>query len=502
MSKSKLFLAIALIFALDFFLWHKILDQVFLGEGYYYFDRAQDFFSKLDNLKPFEQLDIFAKIIFDILPPIFGDNIRLYQLFLLLTMATLHTTFFLVVTKITKSALLGFTATVFLLANYISSFGMTAAGQYQWFVQRIPGLIPTIISFYYLEKFFHQRKFKFYLASVALFISAVFLAHFSTFLLPVFVILPLVQFIGSKTKIKSLFLGIVLTIPFIAISLIFNSEDGQKHKTNPVKHMLVQDRVVQKTIYQVSVISLPPDFIKLAGQYWPKGPLTYPFTKVIAASTYLLLGIYFGAIFFIRKNGSRLTKLYLTSLLGMLAIMFLYTYIDVKLDVFKGIGQSRQFFPSTIFLSIVLATILHTVFHKKRKLYLVVSLATLTTYVIYNSTLINKHINSIQYSSEMMRRFMIYTKSISGQFTSESIMVAPSYLGWPNPLIKLFYAPKGFKFALPLAGWEEEYRRQSENVFVFDYDYEREKASFDSKKGRVVDLTDKYRAGEKIKFLQ
>ena len=186
----------------------------------------------------------------------------------------------------------------------------------------------------------------------------------------------------------------------------------------------------------------------------------------------------------------------------MLAIMFLYSYIDVKLDVFKGIGQSRQFFPSTIFLSIVLATILHVVFYKKRKLYLVVSLVILTTYTIYNSTLINKHINSIQYSSEMMRRFMIYTKSISGQFTSESIMVAPSYLGWPNPLIKLFYAPKGFKFALPLAGWEEEYRGQSENVFVFDYDYEREKASFDSEKGRVVDLTAKYRAGEKIKFLQ
>ena len=81
-------------------------------------------------------------------------------------------------------------------------------------------------------------------------------------------------------------------------------------------------------------------------------------------------------------------------------------------------------------------------------------------------------------------------------------MVAPSYLGWPNPLIKLFYAPKGFQFALPLSGWEEEYRGQSKNVFVFDYDYQRERPSFDPEKGKVIDLTEKYRRGEKIKFLQ
>ena len=502
MSKSRIFLIITVIFALEFIVWHKILNQVFLGEGYYYFDRSQDFFSKLGNLKPLEQTDLFARIIFDIIPPIFKDDIRLYQLFLLFTMATFHTTIFLVTSKITKSALLGFTATVFFLANYISSFGMTAAGQYQWFAERIPGLILVLVAFYYLERFFQQNKFRFYLISLTFFTIAVFLAHYSTFLLPIFVILPLVQFIGSKSKAKSIILGIALVLPFVTIGLKFNSLDGQKPKADPIKYILVQDKVFQKTTYQVAVVSLPPDFIELASGYWPGGGLSYPYTKAVATFTYLSLGGYFGAIFLVRKRGSRLTKLYLTSLLGMLSTMFLYAYVDVKLDVLKGIGQSRQFFPSAIFLFIIWAIILHSALYKKQRIYLAIILVLLTAHVVYNSTLINKHTDSIQYSSEMMRRFMAYTKSISNQFTSESIMVAPSYLGWPNPLIKLFYAPKGFQFALPLSGWEEEYQGQSKNVFVFDYDYQRERPSFDPEKGKVIDLTEKYRRGEKIKFLQ
>jgi len=502
MSRGKIFFIITIIFALDFLVWHKVLNQSLLGEGYYYFNQKQDFFSQLNNFKPLRQLDIFAKILFDVMPPIFSDNIRLYLLFLLLTMATLHTTLFLVITKITKSMLLGFTTSVFFLANYMGSFGMTASGQYQWFVQRVPNLIPTLIAFYYLEKFFHQKKFKFYLISIALFFVAVLLAHFSTFLLPVFILLPLVQSIGSKTKIKSLLLGITLTLPFVVISLIFNSQDGQSPKVNPVNYVLTQDKVIQKTIYQVAVISLPPNLIKFTGDNWPGERLAHPYTKVVAIYTYISLSIYFLAFFLVRKKNDRLAKLYITSLLGMLSIMFLYVYVDIKLDVLKGIGQSRQFFPSTIFLSIIWAIILHSIFYKKQKLYLGISITILVAYTVYNSTIINKHIDSIQYSSEMMKRFMAYTKSISGEFTSESIIITPSFLGRPSYLIKLFYAPQGFRFVLPSVGWEEEYRNESTNVFVFDYNYEKVGSKFYPEKGKVVDFTAKYRAGEKIEFLQ
>ena len=365
-----------------------------------------------------------------------------------------------------------------------------------------PWHAPYSHRFLLSRKVFPKKRFIFYVTSVALFMMAVFLAHFSTFMLPVFVILPLVQFIDSKSKIKSLALGVTLTIPFVAISYIFNSQDGQKPTTNPLKFVLIQDRVIQKTTYQVPIISLPPDIIKLIAKNWPNGSLSYPFTKAVDLSTKVLLIIYIGVIFWIRKGESRLTKLYLTSLLGALTIMFLYVYVDVKLDVYKGIGQSRQFFLSTILLSIVWSIILYVLFSKRQRLYFFSSLIILTIYVISNSIIINKHIDSIQYSSEMMQRFITYTKSISDQFTSESIMITPSYLGWPNPMFKLFYAPLGFAFALPLPGWEEEFRSNSENVFIFDYDYERSGSSFDPARGKVINLTEKYRAGEKIKFLQ
>ena len=131
-----------------------------------------------------------------------------------------------------------------------------------------------------------------------------------------------------------------------------------------------------------------------------------------------------------------------------------------------------------------------------------VSLVILTTHLVYNSTLINKNINSIQYESEMMKRFLSYTKSISHNFTKDTIIITPSYLSWPSSFIKLFYSPEGLEFILSLEGWEKEYRNQSDNVFVFDYDYEKEGIRFNPEKGKVIDLTNKYRAGEKIKFLQ
>src|SRR5258708_5247624 len=70
------YLAITLI---TLFVWYKILNQTFLGEGYMYFNKNLSLLSNF-RLSAFTDYDNFAKIFFDITIPIFKDNLVLYQL--------------------------------------------------------------------------------------------------------------------------------------------------------------------------------------------------------------------------------------------------------------------------------------------------------------------------------------------------------------------------------------------------------------------------------------
>ena len=69
-----------------------------------YFDPAYNFFKK-GGVSHLKGSDNFARLIFDILPPIFRDNVQAYLLLELLIAVTFFILFYAIFASITKSRL-------------------------------------------------------------------------------------------------------------------------------------------------------------------------------------------------------------------------------------------------------------------------------------------------------------------------------------------------------------------------------------------------------------
>ena len=123
-------------------------------------------------------------------------------------------------------------------------------------------------------------------------------------------------------------------------------------------------------------------------------------------------------------------------------------------------------------------------------------------FIYYNTSLIYKHIDSIQYKSEMLKSFLEYIKARSGEFNNQTIIIVPSYLQWPAPMITEYGNYPGIQVRSEFDGWEKKYWDVKDNVYVFDYEYEKNvDRTIHPKAGRMIDFTQKFRQGEKVQFL-
>lgn len=490
-------LATAVVF---FITWHKVLNQMFLGEGYIYFDPWFNFFKKggLANLR---NSDNFARLIFDIFPPIFRDNVQTYLLLELTIAVTFFILFYTVLASITKSKLISFTATIFLSVNYVALFEYLANGNYQRFVQRFPNLIPLIISLYCLWKFYSEKKIKYLITSLLFFTISVLMAHFSTFFLPLFIFFTIFQMWENKITLKILFTRFLICLAFILISLYLTKNSEQQPTYNMIGFFSQEKNIIERVVLQIPIITIPHNLMNYFEKELPR-PTPFP-NMTLKLFLVPCLIIYLGGAILVIKRLPKLKALYFTSLFSMLAVTFLYMYVDTRINIqIPPFGENRYYLPSSVFAVIMWALILKALFLRKKITYLIVSLIILIVFVIYNTSVSWKHIDSIQYQSEMFKRFISYLKNDSDACKKGSVIVTPSYLMWPGPMITQYTCP-GTTFFIPSEdGWEEELWINKNNVFVFDYNYEREVGKdLNPKKGKVLDLTQKYRAGEKIIFL-
>jgi hypothetical protein len=106
--------------------------------------------------------------------------------------------------------------------------------------------------------------------------------------------------------------------------------------------------------------------------------------------------------------------------------------------------------------------------------------------------------DEIQYKSEAMKQYLTYIKSIRHQFSEDSVIAAPTAFMWPNAMIETLYSPdRKIKFVnTENPDWESTITPiEKENTVVLDYDYGREIGQdFDTKKGKLIILTDEFRA--------
>lgn len=431
-----------------FFVWYKILFQVPLGEGYYYFDPGQNFlgstyFANYDNL---------PKIVFDILPPIFKDNLILYQAFELFALIALCLTIYFVINHFFKNKWLSLFATLLFSVSYVGLFEMIATGNYQRFIQRIPNFIFLFISFLHLAKYLDTKKIRYYLISIIIFALTVFMAHYSTFLLPLFLIYPVIK--NKNILISAAFL---LVNYFLVKNDFYAGRVGFSFDLNLI-------------LLQLSGITYPPTLLNSIGN------IAQPYTKAVILLSIPIIVIYFIGIYLVKKREPKYLVFYLTSLLTLFLILFLniligkidyitfvrgdrYYFISVEVLSKLGVnfvGGSRYYVLPTIFNSIVLSTVFWVLLKNKKRLFYFSSAIILVIYLIYNISLIWKESDQIQPVSERMKTYINYTKSISDKIQDYKIVVTPPEFIWSGQFVRLFYGNENLKFIPLKSGWEKE----------------------------------------------
>ncbi len=479
--------------------WYKILNQVFQGEGYMYFNNLQQFID-WNGLHGIWSYNNFARGLFDIFSPIFHDNIQAYQILMLVIMNGIYFSLYFIVEKITKNRMIAWTATIFFALNYAASFTLVGTGTYQRFAERLPIFIPLLFSFYFLYFAFTKKFFRYYLTSLGLYSFAVFMGHFASLFLPLFVIYPFVTLINIHLSKKEIIIRLLTTSLFVIATILITSHSDQPASRSLLDFFEHEPDLIKRTFYQIPMFTIPLDiFPYLANLFSPK--LRDPYTILFHYFTLFCLGIYLLGFFLVIKNNRHLLVLYLTSFFAMIGCMLLYMYIDSRLNVLIYFGADRFYFIPSILAAISGAIILQSI-TKKITISIILTFVFVTAFVMYNTNTIWKQMDIIQYKSESLKRFINYTISLSPKFTNQTVLVIPSYLQWPMPIITEFHSPKGMKIIIDTDGWQEKLWPNKDNVFVIDYDYEREATKdFESNKGHVIDLTHKYRSGEKIKFL-
>lgn len=481
---------VVITFLVIFFVWYKVLGQTFLGEGYYYFDSGQNFFRKGFSLQPLNNYlsyyDNLPRLVFDILPPIFRDNLVLYQGFELLSLAFLSLAIFVAVSYITKNRWVGLISTLFFSTSYVGLFEMLAVGNYQRFVQRIPNFIFVFVSFFQLARYFSTRELKYLIFSLVIFTITTFMAHYSTFLLPLFIFYPLAEFITNKPKLKNFPKYFFVSLSFLLINLFIIQSDFYNPGLKSSSALFQVKDQLNLVAMQLSSISYPPTFLTSISK------IAQPHIRTISLLSIPVLCLYLLGFYLIKKREPKYLSLYLTSVLTIFAILFLnisigkidsgtfvrgdrYYFIPVETLNQLGVsfvGGSRYYVLPVIFNSIVFSIILWVIFKKRQKVFYFLASFIVFVHIVYNSQLVWREIDQIQLISENMKIYLSYTKTNSDKLKGASVVVTPPDFIWASQMVRVFYGNDNLKFIPFKAGWEKEIDREVfKKTIILDFDY-------------------------------
>lgn len=463
---NKIYIFLIIIITLLF--WKPILDLIPMGEGYYYFDRCQNQFLAPSGCQTSVwQYDNLARIIFQILIPVLGDNINLYPVAQMIMMIFLYLTLYFVLSGVTKDNFFGFIVTVLFITNYTGSFSMVATGNYQRFVQRVPNLIPIFISFYYLYKYFEKHIFKYLITAIALLIVSIFLSHHSIFMVPLFIVYLLI-----KTTRKSLVLNLV-TISFVGIaSLLLTRSDHLKPSAGIISYVKNTPQLFEKTYLQITNQFVPTEIVKYVAKNWPDTPASFPFTKALNLFTIPVVLLLIIPLL-LNKNKARISELYKVSIFTLPIVCFLnlYAYGDGAPHPLKNIGEDRIYFISSIFTSIIFGTYFYYGSKAKNTILKLITITLFATYILYNSKLTNLGIKNLESNSDKMRTVITYVKQKTLDKDTKVLIIGHSSLLWPNQFMDHFYnTNNNLTIELDSSDWKETIKNKDfGRIFKIDY---------------------------------
>src|SRR5258708_1244940 len=153
MSKSflgKIFIDVALIIGLVFAIWGKNLNQGIWGDGFYFFNPIFKDTSAHLNIWTYNSM---ARLIWNVIIPVFRDNQMLYLLMQLIFFSVMVMLVYLIATELTKNSTIGIVTSIIFLSNYGAVYEMLAEGNVNRFLDRVPNLLIVLVSLLFLIRF-------------------------------------------------------------------------------------------------------------------------------------------------------------------------------------------------------------------------------------------------------------------------------------------------------------------------------------------------------------
>ncbi len=405
--------------------WHTILLRVPTGEGYYYFSKPYNIgFKDLSIKSILGSYDFFAISIFYILIRIFRDNIFYYMYFQFFVMITVYITFYFVLVKIFKDKIQSLLSTIFFISNYVGQFTMIGEGDYQRFIQRVPNLIPIFLSILFMVFYIRNKKLKYLIYSFLLYLTALIMYHYTSFFIPLFVILPLVYFITNQLNIKKAVTSAGL---FVITTILITSTDPL---SKPAGYSMLQfiqktPRLIEMILYQVSISGFPIQFtVFIAKHHVP--PFETPYTFLLFPIFILVTIFLFLGYLKLRKNKNTLA-IYTTAVLSLFPISFLtmYAYNAIP-NPLINFGEDRIYFIHSILFAIIWGIIVKAFLKTKNSFKSLLAISSIAfLFLFQNLSYINKDLENIALQSNRTSNFLNTMKSISGKLNKKTLIIAP-----------------------------------------------------------------------------
>ena len=381
---------------------------------------------------------------------------------------------------------------------------MLGTGNYQRFVQRIPNLIPSLLGFVELAKYFENRLFKHLFFSLVLFVGGLILGQFSTFVLLLYVIYAIVTGIRSK-NIRIFLLHAVISILYFLVNLLLIKSNSLYPSESLLdffqkSHPLT---LVKAGMVQLGNMALPVELLHAVAA------ISSPFDIGVIFLTLPLIACLLGCIFILRKANKPMQNFYITCLLSVIGLLFLNLFLGKVNPLFNIRGYEYYFLPEPyhglkelvekvkgdryyqlpyVLLSFMFVSIIWQLLPQKSRRFAPFLVA---AFVIYNTFHVWKSFDQIQYASDITKVYLKYVKSISGKLQPNSIIVTRMDFIWPSPFIRSTYAFPDTQFTAYTNNWNISDNNRDRYILL-DFDY---------KKNEVVDLTDRYREGQEVHFL-
>lgn len=489
--RAEIFPALLIIILSSILIWKHIPSLQFVGEGFYYFGR-EPIALNFDLLLHHDH-DLLAKILFNILPPIFQDKVYLYMWFLFLTMIFINSFLYIIVRVVIENELAAFLGAFILSISYVANYDMFSIGGYQYFVQR--GILPLFFlpAFCLFILYFKNNfQLKYYAGGLTIYLIGILMGFFGTWFLPFFIFYPLFFLIFNIKKGWSIILkSFWAPIPFIVGNfLIIRSSSFIPQGESFTDFLLYHKGQYLGVLQQLSAMTIPVTGLNsMVKNFFERGDLIIQGNTLNPLIGLSVLILYLVALYITWKLNSRYIPLQLTSFSTVVAMLLLNVYLNSAATL-TTYGSSRYFYFPYIFLALFWGIFLAVLISSLKKLAVILTLIFIVILSLYNYISIQRNLKVDEPIQNVNKTTIKILRSWAPDFKKTPSIVYIPLGPYGSEFASRFFGHSDGEFLVE--GLEPIDLRalskkgvSKENLYVLHYD---------SNSQRVVDKTNEYRA--------